>query len=208
MNAALLLTTLLTLAPEVRANISGKVGACLGDSISMTSDGGTSYCVHWAEPGPGRIMVVKAMSGVPTNDVRYLQHRDRIDGMGFNVVLVGGGTNDCTALRSSSLIIADLQATYTALKADGVERVIAINVPPLKGWFNYTTAKGDCIAAVNAGIAAATNVDCKVDIYSVLEDPTNPRAMRPEYDSGDHQHPNDAGKRAMAAAVLAACGPF
>jgi lysophospholipase L1-like esterase len=34
----------------------------------------------------------------------------------------------------------------------------------------------------------------------VLRDPDRPIRLRPEFDPGDHIHPNDAGNRAMAAA--------
>jgi lysophospholipase L1-like esterase len=34
-----------------------------------------------------------------------------------------------------------------------------------------------------------------------MGDPDRPDRLLPAYDSGDHLHPNDAGYRAMAAAV-------
>ena len=34
-----------------------------------------------------------------------------------------------------------------------------------------------------------------------MRDPSNPSALLPAYDSGDHLHLNDAGYQAMAAAV-------
>jgi lysophospholipase L1-like esterase len=43
--------------------------------------------------------------------------------------------------------------------------------------------------------------DAVVDFDKVLRDPANPSKVRPEYDSGDHIHPNDLGARAMADAV-------
>lgn len=199
---------LLALPPGTRTQVRGKVGACLGDSISMTADGGTSYCVHWAQPSLLRRMVVVAMSGVPTNDVRYLQHRDKIDGMEFDAVLVGGGTNDCTASRNPALAVADLQAIYTALKADGVTKVIAITPPPIRGYAQSTDAIANCIQSIREGVLAATDVDCAVDTFAALEDPENPGHMLEPLDSGDGRHPSDAGKQAMAAAVTAACGSF
>ena len=35
----------------------------------------------------------------------------------------------------------------------------------------------------------------------VTRDPANPTQFLPQYDSGDHLHPNDAGYQAMANAV-------
>ncbi|HEX4569015.1 MAG TPA: SGNH/GDSL hydrolase family protein [Dongiaceae bacterium] len=43
--------------------------------------------------------------------------------------------------------------------------------------------------------------DAVVDFDAALRDPTQPDRLRPAFDSGDHLHPNDAGYRAMAAAV-------
>ncbi|OLF19200.1 GDSL-type esterase/lipase family protein [Actinophytocola xanthii] len=43
--------------------------------------------------------------------------------------------------------------------------------------------------------------DAVVDFDKVLSDPANPSKLKPEYDSGDHIHPNDLGAKAMAEAV-------
>jgi len=34
-----------------------------------------------------------------------------------------------------------------------------------------------------------------------LQDPAHPTRLKPEYDSGDHLHPNDAGEKAMGASI-------
>jgi lysophospholipase L1-like esterase len=34
-----------------------------------------------------------------------------------------------------------------------------------------------------------------------LRDPADPTKLRPQYDSGDHLHPNGAGEAAMAATI-------
>ena len=43
--------------------------------------------------------------------------------------------------------------------------------------------------------------DAVIDFDAVLRDPAQPTRLRPEYDSGDHVHPNDLGHRAMADAI-------
>ncbi|WP_343076488.1 SGNH/GDSL hydrolase family protein [Jiangella mangrovi] len=43
--------------------------------------------------------------------------------------------------------------------------------------------------------------DAVIDFDAVLRDPADPQRIRPEYDSGDHLHPGDAGYQAMADAV-------
>jgi len=40
-----------------------------------------------------------------------------------------------------------------------------------------------------------------VDFDAATRDPADPLRLRPEYDRGDHLHPNDAGYAAMGRAV-------
>jgi len=40
-----------------------------------------------------------------------------------------------------------------------------------------------------------------VDFEAATRDPNNPKRFKPEFDPGDHLHPNDAGYKAMAEAV-------
>jgi lysophospholipase L1-like esterase len=40
-----------------------------------------------------------------------------------------------------------------------------------------------------------------LDFASVVADPSDPTMMAPQFDSGDHLHPNDAGYQAMANAI-------
>ena len=55
--------------------------------------------------------------------------------------------------------------------------------------------------AVNAWVRANADIASVVDFELLLQDPSNPAAMLPAYDSGDHLHPNDDGYAAMAGAV-------
>ena len=55
--------------------------------------------------------------------------------------------------------------------------------------------------AVNRWIRTGAEYDAVIDFDQVITDPANPARFRPEYDSGDHLHPNDAGYRAMGEAV-------
>ena len=43
--------------------------------------------------------------------------------------------------------------------------------------------------------------DAVVDFDKILRDPADPTKLRAEFDPGDHIHPNDAGSKAMAAAI-------
>jgi len=55
--------------------------------------------------------------------------------------------------------------------------------------------------AVNNWIRTSKAYDAVIDFDKVLRDPANPSRLRPDYDSGDHVHPNDLGYRAMAEAI-------
>ncbi|WP_229786777.1 SGNH/GDSL hydrolase family protein [Actinokineospora fastidiosa] len=57
--------------------------------------------------------------------------------------------------------------------------------------------------AVNEWIRTSGEYDTVIDFDAALRDPADPLRLRPEYDSGDHLHPNDAGMAALAAAVPA-----
>ncbi len=54
---------------------------------------------------------------------------------------------------------------------------------------------------LNAWIRSSGDFDGVVDFDAALRDPREPRRMRPRLDSGDHEHPSDAGYAAMAAAA-------
>jgi len=55
--------------------------------------------------------------------------------------------------------------------------------------------------AVNAWIRDSGAFDAVLDFDRAIRDPANPVRLNPDYDSGDHLHPNDAGYQAMADAI-------
>ncbi|WP_017571299.1 SGNH/GDSL hydrolase family protein [Nocardiopsis halotolerans] len=57
--------------------------------------------------------------------------------------------------------------------------------------------------AVNEWIRTSGEYDAVIDFDAVTRDPEHPLRLRPEYDSGDGLHPNDAGMAAMADAIPA-----
>ncbi len=66
----------------------------------------------------------------------------------------------------------------------------------------YFTAEGEAARqAVNDWIRTSGVFDAVVDFDGALCDPAQPARLLPEYDSGDHLHPNDAGFRAMGEAI-------
>jgi lysophospholipase L1-like esterase len=65
----------------------------------------------------------------------------------------------------------------------------------------WTAAMEEKRQAVNRWIRTSGAYDAVIDFDKVLRDPVYPSRLRPEYDSGDHVHPNDLGYRAMANAI-------
>lgn len=65
----------------------------------------------------------------------------------------------------------------------------------------YTGAKERVRQAVNHYIRTVSDADAIMDFDALMRDPSRPTRLRPDYDCGDHIHPNDAGYRAMAEAI-------
>ena len=55
--------------------------------------------------------------------------------------------------------------------------------------------------AGNRWIRSSNAYDAVIDFDKVLRDPSHPTRLLPDYDSGDHVHPNDTGCRVMADAI-------
>ena len=65
----------------------------------------------------------------------------------------------------------------------------------------YTSDGEEKRQAVNQWIRTSKAYDAVIDFDKALRDPSNPAALRADYDSGDNLHPNDAGYQAMANAI-------
>ncbi len=65
----------------------------------------------------------------------------------------------------------------------------------------YTPANERKRSVLNHWIRGSGEYDGVIDFDRAVRDPADPLRLNPDYDSGDHLHPNDAGMAAMAAAV-------
>ncbi|MEV0950914.1 SGNH/GDSL hydrolase family protein [Promicromonospora sp. NPDC050249] len=73
---------------------------------------------------------------------------------------------------------------------------------PFGGTPGYDTPRNEAVRhALNEWIRTSGECDAVIDFDAAVRDPAEPTALRAEYDSGDHLHPNDAGMAAMADAV-------
>jgi lysophospholipase L1-like esterase len=101
---------------------------------------------------------------------------------------------------SEEQITTSMAAAITKAKAKRVKVYVA-TLLPFKGAGYYSTAGEAKRQAVNAFIRTNRDIDGVIDFDKVMQSSTDPLAMNPAYDSGDHLHPNDAGYGAMAAAI-------
>lgn len=66
----------------------------------------------------------------------------------------------------------------------------------------FYSAEGEAMRqAVNAWIRTSGRFDTVIDFDAAIRDPADPLRIRPDLDSGDHVHPNDAGNQVMADAI-------
>ncbi|WP_424889248.1 GDSL-type esterase/lipase family protein [Streptomyces sp. XH2] len=136
--------------------------------------------------------------------------RDVLSVPGAAHVLVNFGINDLGLPGMAGLPPAtagELIAGFTELarRAHGAGLTVhAATVGPFAGavYPGHNTPEG--LAArreVNEWIRTGGAFDSVFDVARAVEDPERPDHIRPEFDSGDGMHLNDAGAEAMAAAV-------
>jgi len=135
--------------------------------------------------------------------------RDALGQSAVSGVIILLGINDIGVSErlpeqdASAEAITDGLATLIA-EARGRElRVMLGTLLPFKGtnppyYSDTAEAKRQ---AVNAWIRSNTDADGVVDFDEAMQDTVDPLTMRPDLDSGDHLHPNDAGYETMAGAI-------
>lgn len=82
-------------------------------------------------------------------------------------------------------------------------RIIGATVLPFKDdTYGLWSPKVEQVRdGANDWIRTSGEFDAVVDFDRVMSNPADPDQIRPEFDGGDRLHPNDAGFRAMAAAI-------
>ncbi|WP_208816012.1 SGNH/GDSL hydrolase family protein [Micromonospora echinofusca] len=124
---------------------------------------------------------------------------------GARTVITHIGINDIWMTGDSAeAIIASLRQINQQVQQRGLTSLVS-TLTPYEGHGNpgvWTPEKEETRQAVNAWLRNnAAEFDGLIDFDLALRDPERPSRLKPEFDSGDHIHPNDAGNQAMADAV-------
>ena len=131
--------------------------------------------------------------------------RDVLTQSGVTHVVVLEGINDLRI--DPSVTAGDLIGGYRQLIARAHARglqILGATLLPSEGNSRWTRGSRPSTRelevkrqAINQWIRASMEFDGTIDFDAVVRDPSEPSKLLPEYDSGDHIHPSDAGYRAM-----------
>ncbi len=121
-------------------------------------------------------------------------------------VIVELGINDIWISKDDpNAIMRELQQLGSQAHQAGLKIFVctispwnAFAIPPVT---YYTPELDTTRLTVNSYLRTTKDFDGIIDFDRLLRDPADPTKLRPDWDSGDHIHPNDAGNAAMATAV-------
>jgi lysophospholipase L1-like esterase len=109
------------------------------------------------------------------------------------------GTQSSDVVTPQDVIAAQKQIIERA-REHGI-RVIGATLTPFSGAMYYSEQGETMREAVNQWIRTSSAYDAVIDFDAAVQDPTNPKQIRPAFNIRDHLHPNDDGYKAMAEAV-------
>jgi len=133
--------------------------------------------------------------------------RDVLSQPGVKWVTLMEGINDIgreASVPAEAPTPEELIAAYKQLIAMSHARgikIIGCTLTPYEG-AGYAREKGEATrTAVNTWIKTSGAFDAVIDFEAATRDAASPKKLRPDFDPGDHLHPNDAGYEAMANAI-------
>jgi lysophospholipase L1-like esterase len=174
---------------------------CMGDSLTVGYPGTGYQSQLLTLLGSPWLIENKGINGNTTTNMVTRFTSDIVDQTAGVYCIIWAGINDLASAVANATIESNLQAMYTAAHNAGY-KVIAVNVSPFKNAGSWSAGIQTNVDIINTWIAnTATNIDYKVDAYTLLEDPGAADALLATYDSGDHLHLSDAGYSAVGTAI-------
>lgn len=167
------------------------------------SRGGARLTHEGVEPGAG------GFPGFPElgENAFARLNEDVFSETGAHAVIIDLGINDIWMNDDSpETIIAALRQLNQQIKQRGYT-VLVGTLGPFNGLNGgtalvWTPEKEATRQAVNDYLRDhRREFDAVVDFDRILRDPADPTKIKPEFDAGDHIHPNDLGSKAMADAI-------
>lgn len=141
--------------------------------------------------------------------LRGIERQGALDGPGRPAnVLVLIGTNDIGGSRTPGQIFDDVTNVWSIAKAHGA-RVVAMTLPPFKGWANYASRFGALEQRrkdLNTLIASSSIPDLVLRLDQLTADPADPERLSSVYDSGDHLHLQKPAQGALIQTMAAGLG--
>ena len=129
--------------------------------------------------------------------------RDVLGQTDVTSVVVLEGINDIGATLGgveARDLIAGYRQIISRAHAAGIT-VVGGTITPFEGAVYDSAAGEEDRHVVNDWIRTSGEFDAVADFDAAMRDPDHPARLRPDYDSGDHLHPTEAGLAALADAV-------
>ena len=125
---------------------------------------------------------------------------DAIGAPGASDVIVLEGINDIAHQATAAQVIAGLGRIVARLHAAGLGVQLG-TLTPFGGSAVAPVAEAERLQINRWVRGGGGGADGTVDFDAAVRDPSDPGRLDPRYDSGDHLHPNAAGRGALAGAV-------
>ena len=212
---------------DVEAPAKGEHAAIVtfGDSITDGAHSSRDANARWPDVLARRLNADKATAGLgvlnegigggrilhdgtgPNALARF--DRDVIAQAGVKYLVVMEGINDIGAAQNpvnphdvvtADDLIAGIVQMAERAHMHGI-KVFGATLTPYMGAKYESPAGEQMRQAVNQWIRTTKDLDGVIDFDKATLDPANPGVFLPADDSGDHLHPNDAGYKAMGAAI-------